>query len=128
MNSRLLVADRAPSVRETYCRFFSNHGYQVEAASDGVECLDKLRHFMPDVLVLEWQIQWGGGDGVLGWVREKRSAFPIDVIVTSANGTPAALAQPSSPPIVACVKKPIPVEGLLEIVRGAAAARKFAIS
>jgi hypothetical protein len=44
----------------------------VETASDGLDCLKKLRRATPAALVLDLKLHWGGGDGVLAWLREDR--------------------------------------------------------
>jgi hypothetical protein len=60
MNSRLLVAESDVSLCDIYRQFFSIQGFQVATAAHGLECLVKIREFMPDVLVLEWEIPWEG--------------------------------------------------------------------
>ncbi len=62
---RLLIADSDPALADIYQSFFSNDGHDVEMAADGVQCLESIRQHLPDVLVLEYELPWGGGDGVL---------------------------------------------------------------
>jgi DNA-binding NarL/FixJ family response regulator len=118
MITQLLVADSDPFVLEGCHRYFSNRGYQVEVAADGLRCLDALRQLPPDVLVLEQELVWGGGDGVLACLREDHSRWPETVIVT----TSAAAGQPLPvvhPPLKAVVRKPCSLATLFEAIRQA---------
>jgi len=67
------LADSNRDLRDLHRRFFTYHGYQVETAADGLSCLEKLRHLRPDVLVLDRELPWGGGCGVLVRMREELS-------------------------------------------------------
>jgi DNA-binding response OmpR family regulator len=58
----------------------SQHGFDVTTANGGVECVEKLRDYAPDVLVLEPSIPWGGGDGVLALIREESDVPQVPVI------------------------------------------------
>ena len=42
----------------------------MTAALSGLECAARLRECVPDVLVLEPQLPWGGGEGVLAMMGE----------------------------------------------------------
>ena len=70
MSIRVLVAEREAVHAEVYSRFLLGLGYQVETASDGLECVRKLQTARPRLLVLAWELLWGGADGVLDWIRE----------------------------------------------------------
>ena len=78
MKQRLLIADRDAELCELYRMFLTERGYEVETSTDGLDCLAKLRHVTPAVLVLDLELLWGGGDGVLAWLREESRApgFP----------------------------------------------------
>lgn len=67
---RILIADADREMLDVMARFFDRRGYEVVTASDGLECLSKVREWMPDVLVLEREIPWGGGVGVAEVIRE----------------------------------------------------------
>ncbi len=70
MKPMLLFADDDAELCQDYARFFSARGFDVETASNGLDCLRKLRQKNPVVLVLDLQLRWGGGDGVVAWLRE----------------------------------------------------------
>lgn len=46
-------------------------GFVVQTTTSGLDCLARLRAFLPDLLVLDMDLPWGGGDGVLARLREE---------------------------------------------------------
>jgi DNA-binding response OmpR family regulator len=114
MISRLLVADSDASLCHIYRQFFSKHCYEVETALDGLECMTTLRWFQPDVLVLEWEIPWGGGHGVLARLREENPLLPIQVVLLTGDRSASELSHQLIPPVVACLEKPFHLSALLK--------------
>jgi CheY-like chemotaxis protein len=123
MRPLLLVAEGDAESCEVYREFLAAHHYGVETAADGLECLEKLRRLVPAVLVLDRQLRWGGGDGVLAWLREQRAAAGVPVVLTAAADGPADVADDLGPPVVKLLPKPFPLTALLESVRTAVAER-----
>ena len=123
MKPILLVAEEDAELRQIYARYLTGRGYRVETAADGLECLEKLRRLVPAVLVLDRQLRWGGGDGVLAWLREQRAAAGVPVVLTAAADGPADVADDLRPPVVKLLPKPFPLTALLESVRTAVAER-----
>ena len=113
MITQLLVAESDAFVREQCHSYFGNRGYQVELAADGLECLAALQRLPPDVLILELELLWGGGDGVLAYLRETRCRWPDTVILTATqvgDESPGRLAAP----VKAVLKKPFSLAALSE--------------
>lgn len=58
----------------------------LATAVNGLDCVTQLRRSAPDVLVLEPNLPWGGGDGVLALLREiPRSAMLPVMILTDCR-------------------------------------------
>jgi CheY-like chemotaxis protein len=110
----LLIAAADEAALEHYRGLFSGWGYEVHTARGGLECLARLRESLPDVLVLDQELLWGGSDGVLAWLHEERTAPAIPIVLL----TPAALSEPvrAAAPI-RCLHKPVDVSALLDAVR-----------
>jgi DNA-binding response OmpR family regulator len=123
MKQRLLIADRDAELCEVYRRFLTQQGYGVETSRDGLDCLAKLRQVPPAVLVLDLELLWGGGDGVLAWLREESRAPKIPVLLTATAAAPPDMAEFTEPPVVDYLPKPFALTGLLESV-GSAVARR----
>jgi len=113
MKPRLLIADSDAELRDMFRRYFSASGFDIAMADDGLECLEQFRQFLPDVLVVEREMPWGGGDGVLGRLREEYPLLAIDVVITTDDGRDFDPA----PPVIACLEKPFSLASLLEVIR-----------
>jgi DNA-binding response OmpR family regulator len=123
MIQTLLIADGDAELCDLYRRFLAERGYEVETSSDGLDCLRKLRQLTPAAFVLDLELHWGGGDGVLAWLREENLTHGIPVILTTTAGCPHDLADFSEPPVVECLPKPFALAALLESVRSAVATK-----
>ena len=67
---RVLMADPDESLRPVYRGPLFEEGFELVTAVSGLECVARLRERSPDVLVLEPQLPWGGGEGVLAFMGE----------------------------------------------------------
>lgn len=119
MKPRLLIAESDECLADEYRRFFCNRGFYVETAGDGLQCLEMLRQVPPHALILEYELPWGGGDGVLARMREDHhlASIPVLVIAGSApvhdNGSACqVVASLGGAPVVACFRKPFRMESL----------------
>ena len=116
---RLLIANRDVQWRELYQRFFAELGYEVETAADGLDCLAKLRHAAPAMLVLDLELPWGGGDGVLAWLHEESSAPKIPVLLMGSAAALPDMTEFNEPHIVDYLPKPAGLTRLLDSIRSA---------
>jgi two-component system phosphate regulon response regulator OmpR len=121
MKQTLLIADGDAELCYLYRRFFTERGYEVKTSSDGLDCLEKLRRVEPAVLVLDLELRWGGGDGVLAWLREQSPAPGMPVVLTATAGNPLDMAEFKDPPVVDYLPKPFALTALLESIRSTVA-------
>ncbi len=124
MRQRLLIADSDSERCEVFRRFLTERGYEVETSTDGLDCLAKLRQVTPTPLVLDLELLWGGGDGVLAWLREESPAPRIPVLLTATAADPPVMAAFNEPPVVDFIPKPFALAGLLERIRAAVAKKE----
>ena len=68
------MADPDESLQPLYRERLMQEGFELATASSGLECVARLRERVPDVLVLEPQLPWGGGEGVLAMMGEVPAA------------------------------------------------------
>jgi DNA-binding response OmpR family regulator len=119
----LLIADGDAELCDLYRQYLSKHGYEVETSSHGLDCLRKLRQVTPAALVLDLELRWGGGNGILAWLREENPAHGIPIILTAPAGYPQAFASFIEPHVVDYLSKPFALPALLERVRSAVAGK-----
>lgn len=115
MKPTVLVADGDVGWLDLAQRLFGTCGYEVQTATDGLDCLEKLRRLTPGVLVLNLTINWGGADGVLARLGEEgiRASVVLTGDVASGTVTERYL---SCPGVVAYFRKPLQMSALLEVV------------
>ena len=123
MKLRLLAADSDPILRDIYRRYFPNFGIEVATAIDGVDCVQVFREFMPDILVLSLELQWGGAEGVLSLVREEALFSPIPVVLTIDGISRSKATTFLRPPIVKLLEKPFRLRDLRAIIESAVDSR-----
>jgi CheY-like chemotaxis protein len=116
MKPMVLVADDDAELCQIYGMLLVERGYEVETATDGLDCLRKLRRRQPTVLVLDLELRWGGGDGVLAWLREEDPTGSVPVILTATAGPPVPF-ESAGAPVVRRLWKPFSLATLLDCVR-----------
>lgn len=121
---RILLAGESNYRWRSYHKRLDEAGFSVRLTNSGVDCVTALREFHPKVLVLDPNIPWGGGDGVLA-VRNKEPELKNNlVMILTARCEPGLLYRLSAYPIDDLAVKPISaailqqrLEHLLEIQR-----------
>lgn len=78
------MADPDESLQPVYQETLTKAGFQVDAAFSGLECVARLGECAPDLLVLEPQLPWGGGDGVLARMGEVPQLAMVPVMVLTS--------------------------------------------
>jgi carbon storage regulator CsrA len=96
MSLRILIADPDEYLTRSYREHFCRCGAEVATAPTALACLDRLRDFSPDVLVLAALLPWGGADGVLARMHEESALRPAAVLLT-ARGSDRGLLYRLSP-------------------------------
>lgn len=82
---RILVVDDEEDVQVLVCRILRDVGYEVDAASDGGEAIEKMAVHRPDLLVLDLMMPGIDGWGVLDHLRRVADAPPVVVVTARAD-------------------------------------------
>ena len=85
MTWQLLLVEDEASVREAFALRLADHGYAVQTAGSGEECLTLLKTCEPDILVLDLVMPNLSGLDVLE--RVKQTSPNLLVILLTARGT-----------------------------------------
>jgi CheY-like chemotaxis protein len=88
----LLVAHSDHYLLEHLVLGLEQSGFSVHDANSGINCLTKLRCVRPEVLLLDPNLLWGGGDGVLATMVSNPALVSIPVLLLVTFETDMELA------------------------------------
>jgi len=83
--SRIFLAIADETLREKYRTRLFQEGFAVLASGNGLECIEMLRAWTPELLVLDPELPWGGGDGVLAVMERDPKLALTSVIILGLN-------------------------------------------
>jgi CheY-like chemotaxis protein len=83
---RILVVDDDPDILDAITTILGTQPYQIDTARDGIECVDKVRAALPDLIILDLLMPKRDGFAVVRELREnpKHAKIPI-LILTSVR-------------------------------------------
>ncbi|MCX7819234.1 MAG: response regulator [Kiritimatiellae bacterium] len=115
---RILVTDDDAGIRAVVRRALEEHGYTVEEAANGVECLRRVREWAPDLVILDLYMPEKDG---LETLRELRAMRPMPRLITMSGGGPTydmtILQSARFLGAESALLKPFTIADLLEVVR-----------
>jgi DNA-binding response OmpR family regulator len=112
MAARILIADPDRFLLASYSKHLRERGATVSTATTGLECIERLRDAVPDVLVLDPALPWGGGDGVLAVVHEEPALRPTVVMILAQGRNRSLLYRLSWFKVDDYQTKPLTADGL----------------
>jgi DNA-binding response OmpR family regulator len=81
---RVLVVDDEPAIRLLAQRALEYRGYAVDTAADGLEALDKVRQWRPDLVLLDAMLPKLHGFEVARRIRSDAATRSLPVVIMSA--------------------------------------------
>lgn len=118
MDMRVLIADPDGNLLEQYAWYLREFGIQVVTASSALECVNHLRDFRPHILVLDPDLPWGRGEGVLDLMQSEQDVPLVPVIVLSSLPHSAGLHHLGAIEVAEYHQKPLlPRDMLAAVVR-----------
>jgi DNA-binding response OmpR family regulator len=112
----ILIAIRPHPARRDFQVELEHRGFNVVTADDGVSCIEYLHDGVPNVLVVEPELPWGGGDGVLAILRDVPKWRDIPVLVLTSERNRSAIYRISRYVISDFAFQPITTDQLVERV------------
>ena len=116
MKASLLIADRDSGLVDAVRRCLVARGYEVSTAVNALECHDLLLRTSPTILVLDPELLWGGGDGILDWLVTEEPLMPPMVVITDAPPTGRLIPDHLEPWIDLRIQRPTCLDDLLTYV------------
>lgn len=81
----ILVVDDSPTVRKLIAGKLEKCGHDVICASDGVEAMERLDHFIPDLILLDITMPRMDGYQVCKTIRSNSSTKDVPVVMISGK-------------------------------------------
>jgi len=81
----IMVVDDSLTVRKITSRILSRAGYQVVTATDGVDALEKLEEFMPDVMILDIEMPRMDGFALVRELRRVPETENLPIIMITSR-------------------------------------------
>lgn len=123
MAKKILIVDDDPNILKLVKTRLEAHNYEVIAASDGEECMQKVLSDKPDLIILDILMPKADGYDVLVGMKEIKALtgkIPvIPVIVLTALSDPRVRGMIEKEEIKDYIVKPFNAEDLLNKVRQA---------
>jgi type II secretory ATPase GspE/PulE/Tfp pilus assembly ATPase PilB-like protein/ActR/RegA family two-component response regulator len=86
LKRKVLLVDDEDQLRRVMKDLLEREGYVVAEARDGVQALDQVDKFGPDVVVLDLNLPGLDGYGVLSHLRSRPATAEVPVVVLTAKG------------------------------------------
>jgi twitching motility two-component system response regulator PilG len=81
----ILVVDDSPTVRKLIAGKLEKCGHEVICANDGVEAMERLEHFVPDLILLDITMPRMDGYQVCKQIRSNSSTKDVTVVMISGK-------------------------------------------
>lgn len=114
MNRSIMIVDDQKGVRRLLEELFKREGWEVYAASDGVEAIAQLEQFLPDILLIDMKMPNMNGLEASQAILKKHRHLPI--IMMTAYGEMEVVKQALDAGVRRCITKPFDIIALRDIV------------
>jgi CheY-like chemotaxis protein len=108
-----LVVDDSMLIRHSVCRFLEERGFIVEAATNGVEALEVLDNFVPDIIITDLSMPRMGGAELVARVRQLNVFTDTPILVLAARRSASQLNTEMPSGASAVIFKDIDIEAQL---------------
>ena len=81
----ILIVDDEPDVREFLSACIQDVGFQVKTAEDGVDGLEKIEKYMPDLVTVDMVMPRRSGINLIRKLKKDKNMANIPVIVITAH-------------------------------------------
>ncbi len=115
-SAKILVVDDEPQIRRMLRATLTGSGYQVADARSGEEAIDKLRDYMPDLVIMDLNMPGMGG---LNACREIRIGSEVPIIVLTVRDRESDKVEALDAGADDYVTKPFGMQELLARIRAA---------
>jgi CheY-like chemotaxis protein len=108
-----LVVDDSMLIRHSVCRFLEERGFIVESATNGVEALEVLTNFVPDIIITDLSMPRMGGAELIAKIRELEVFSDTPILVLAARRSADEMTRELPSGAAAVIFKDIDIEAQL---------------
>jgi CheY-like chemotaxis protein len=116
-NPRLLLVEDAPFLRYAFGRLLRLHGFEVIEATDGLEALECVSKFRPQLVVTDLMMPVMDGVELIERLRSDPATADLPVVAITADATEQAEQRAREAGAVDFITKPIDLPTLLDRLR-----------
>jgi DNA-binding response OmpR family regulator len=84
---RILLVEDMPQLRRTFGRLLRHHGFEVCEANDGLEALECLRRFHPQLVVTDLMMPGMDGVELIERLRAAPETAALPILAITADST-----------------------------------------
>lgn len=114
---RILIVDDEVPLCTLLCHAFTGEQFQVATARDGIDCMNKVASFRPDVIVMDIMMPKLDGVETTRLIRRNRSYADTIIVALSARSDPTARDDVLRAGATVFVRKPFVIARLVERVQ-----------
>jgi CheY-like chemotaxis protein len=116
MPTRVLIADDEEDIKDVMQMFLESQGYEVETAYDGLDAIDRVKTWKPDVILLDIMMPVVDGIEVCRTLKADLNVKDIPVIMVSAASKREKEGQAFEAGAQAYVLKPFEPASLVDVI------------
>ncbi|MCS7191854.1 MAG: response regulator [Armatimonadetes bacterium] len=116
-NKRVLIVEDDPAIIELLRFLLEQEGLEVKVAHDGLEALDQMNIWTPDLVLLDLRLPKLEGIDVLWEMRHNPKLGNTPVIILSVDSSPHTMLQGWHLGVDSYFIKPFDPEELIRVVR-----------
>lgn len=104
-----IVVDDSMLIRHTVSRYFEQRGFIVESACNGLEALDIVARFTPDIIVTDLSMPLMDGSQLISAIRARPDTAITPIIVLAGRSGSANPTNVPSASVTAIIHKDIDI-------------------
>lgn len=120
---RVLIVDDEQPLARVLSFAFRNEGYTVELATDGIDCMNRVSTFEPDLVIMDIMMPRLDGIEAIRLLRQNQLHRGIAIVALSAKASPQARQDALDAGADLFSRKPFQIAQLLETVDSLLASR-----
>ncbi len=114
---RILLVEDAPSLRLAFGRLLRLHGHDVREANDGVEALECVPEFQPELVVTDLMMPRMGGIELIQRLRSTPDTATLPIVALTADASDQIGNRACQAGAAVLLTKPVDLSLLLDRLR-----------